>query len=175
MVVLAGCASQALRRRLVQLAAEWGRRSFQLRHFCSPYHQDSALLGLRCEVLGNHAEVWFARDSPLEGAGFEPSVPRPIINGFEVSPELEPTDPRRGGSAEQLRPDQPIGSEAAIRRAAADAESEAARPRAGALSATRARCGTEGSNPSSSSGESAANSTRGFSRILDEMFRAGAR
>jgi ABC-type proline/glycine betaine transport system ATPase subunit len=29
----------------------------QLRHFCSPYHQDSALLGLRCEVLGNHAEV----------------------------------------------------------------------------------------------------------------------
>jgi Putative transposase len=32
----------------------------QLRHFCSPYHQDSALLGLRCEVLGNHAEVWFA-------------------------------------------------------------------------------------------------------------------
>jgi hypothetical protein len=23
----------------------------QLRHFCSPYNQDSALLGLRCEVL----------------------------------------------------------------------------------------------------------------------------
>ena len=28
------------------------------------------------QVLGNHAEVWFARDSPLEGTGFEPSVPR---------------------------------------------------------------------------------------------------
>jgi len=44
----------------------------------------------------------FARDSPLEGAGFEPSVPRPIFNGFEASYELEPTDPRLGGSAEQL-------------------------------------------------------------------------
>jgi hypothetical protein len=33
------------------------------------------------------------------------------IHGFEASSELEPTDPRRGGSAEQLRPDQPIGSE----------------------------------------------------------------
>ena len=33
---------------------------------------------LRCKVLGNHAEVWFARDSPLEGAGFELSVPREI-------------------------------------------------------------------------------------------------
>jgi hypothetical protein len=38
----------------------------QLRHFCSPYHQHSALLGLRCEVLGIHAEVWFATDSSLE-------------------------------------------------------------------------------------------------------------
>jgi hypothetical protein len=48
----------------------------QLRHFCSPYHQDSALLGLGCEVLGNHAEVWFACDSPLKGDGFELPVPR---------------------------------------------------------------------------------------------------
>ena len=44
------------------------------------------------------APARFAPDSPLEGAGFEPSVPRPIFNGFEASYELEPTDPRRGGS-----------------------------------------------------------------------------
>jgi predicted MFS family arabinose efflux permease len=37
---------------------------------------DPRAAGLRCEVLGNHAEVWFARDSPLEEAGFEPPVPR---------------------------------------------------------------------------------------------------
>ena len=30
---------------------------------------------LRCKVLGNHAEVWFARDSPLERSGFELPVP----------------------------------------------------------------------------------------------------
>ena len=30
----------------------------------------------------------------------QPSVPRPIFNSFEASSELEPTDPRRGGSAE---------------------------------------------------------------------------
>jgi hypothetical protein len=42
---------------------------------------------------------------------FEPSVPRRIFNGFEASSDLGPTDPRRRGSAEQLRSDQPIGSE----------------------------------------------------------------
>jgi hypothetical protein len=30
---------------------------------------------------------------------------------FEASSELEPIDPRRGGSVEQLRTDQPIGPE----------------------------------------------------------------
>jgi hypothetical protein len=40
------------------------------------------------------------------GNGFEPSVPRPIFDGFEAPSELDPTAPRRGGSAEQLRPDQ---------------------------------------------------------------------
>ena len=52
-----------------------------------------------------------SHDSSLEGAGFEPSVPRPIFNGFEAWSELERTDPKRGGLAEQLPPDQPIGSE----------------------------------------------------------------
>jgi hypothetical protein len=68
-------------------------------------------------------EVRFALDSPLERAGFEPSVPRPIFNGFEASSELEP---RRGGSAEQLRSDQPIGSEGGHSRSRRSRESRGA-------------------------------------------------
>src|SRR5436190_817802 len=34
--------------------------------------------------MGNHAEVWFARDSPLEGSGFEPSVPLPRLSSIRA-------------------------------------------------------------------------------------------
>jgi hypothetical protein len=39
-------------------------------------------------------------DSPLEGIGFELSVPRGIASAFEASPELGPIDKRRGVSSE---------------------------------------------------------------------------
>src|SRR6516164_2190238 len=40
---------------------------------------------------------WFV-DSPLEGNGFEISVPRQIGSGFEASVGLGPIDSRRGGT-----------------------------------------------------------------------------
>ena len=87
-------------------------------------------------------------DSSLEGAGFEPSVPRPIFNGFEAWSELEPIDPKRGGSAEKLRPDQPIGSEGGHSGAGAHAESggptEGSRALGDASSEESARTGTPG-------------------------------
>jgi hypothetical protein len=39
----------------------------------------------------------FARDSPLEGHGFELPVPRERSSSFEASAELRPIDCRRGG------------------------------------------------------------------------------
>jgi hypothetical protein len=42
-------------------------------------------------------EIRFARDSPLEGNGFELPIPREISSGFEASAELRPIDLRRGG------------------------------------------------------------------------------
>ena len=39
----------------------------------------------------------FAADSPLEGNGFEISVPRKIGSDFEASVGLRPIDRRRGG------------------------------------------------------------------------------
>src|SRR5215831_3294611 len=87
-------------------------------------------------------------DSPLEGAGFEPSVPRPIFNGFEAWSELEPIDPKRGSSAEKLRPDQTIGSEGGHSGAGAHAESggptEGSRALGDASSEESARTGTPG-------------------------------
>jgi hypothetical protein len=38
--------------------------------------------------------VRFALDSPLEGNGFEPPVPREVGSGFEASAELGPVDRR---------------------------------------------------------------------------------
>src|SRR5690242_19164806 len=47
----------------------------------------------------------FAVDSPLEGAGFEPSVPRDGITFFETAPfEAIPLRGRDGSFAFQLRP-----------------------------------------------------------------------
>jgi len=101
--------------------------------------------------LAGSSDPWlveFATDSPLEGAGFEPSVPRPIFNGFEAWSELEPIDPKRGGSAEKLRPDQPIGSEGGHSGAGAHAESggptEGSRALGDASSEESARTGTPG-------------------------------
>ena len=44
------------------------------------------------------AQIEFATDSPLEGNGFEISVPRQIGSGFEASVGLGPIDSRRGGT-----------------------------------------------------------------------------
>src|SRR5262249_45985844 len=80
----------------------------------------------------------------LEGAGFEPSVPHPIFNGFEASSELGPNErsyARRLSRAVAVRPTdrvrgRPFGEPPLTLN-------RAARPRAGALSARRANCGTE--------------------------------
>ena len=42
-------------------------------------------------------EVRFAMDSPLEGSGFELSVPRQMGNGFEALSETGPIGYRRRG------------------------------------------------------------------------------
>jgi hypothetical protein len=42
------------------------------------------------------SEVWFASDSPLEGDGFEPSVPRKF---FLAAPSIDPTRLNSGGTA----------------------------------------------------------------------------
>jgi hypothetical protein len=41
--------------------------------------------------------IKFAADSPLEGSGFELSVPRQMGNGFEALSETGPIGYRRGG------------------------------------------------------------------------------
>jgi hypothetical protein len=46
--------------------------------------------------------VQFAVDSPLEGDGFELSVPRRIGNGFEISSETGPIEHRAAVSSENL-------------------------------------------------------------------------
>jgi hypothetical protein len=46
------------------------------------------------EIRGH---VRFATDSPLEGSGFELSVPRQIGNGFEALSETGPSGYRRRG------------------------------------------------------------------------------
>jgi hypothetical protein len=46
------------------------------------------------EIRGH---VRFATDSPLEGSGFELSVPRQIGNGFEALSETGPIGYRRRG------------------------------------------------------------------------------
>jgi hypothetical protein len=58
----------------------------------SPWRRGS---GLR----GRSPQPWveFARDSPLEGSGFELSVPRQIGNGFEALSETGPIGCRRSG------------------------------------------------------------------------------
>jgi hypothetical protein len=47
---------------------------------------------IRCGPLAGHPapgeEVGFAADSPVEGAGFEPSVPRQKDNAFRDSPQF---------------------------------------------------------------------------------------
>ena len=49
-------------------------------------------------------EVWFARDSPLEGAGFEPSVPRPTGRGasrnLRLPASVEMVEPLRRAAVE---------------------------------------------------------------------------
>ena len=47
-------------------------------------------------------EIEFAPDSPLEGSGFELSVPRQMGNGFEALSETGPIGYRRRVSSEQL-------------------------------------------------------------------------
>jgi hypothetical protein len=42
-------------------------------------------------------KIRFARDSPLEGSGFELSVPRQMGNGFEALSETGPIGYRRRG------------------------------------------------------------------------------
>ena len=63
----------------------WWSRSPSVRR-CSRSH-------VRC-IEAAFAQIEFATDSPLEGDGFEPSVPRWIGNGFVGSSELGPIYPR---------------------------------------------------------------------------------
>jgi hypothetical protein len=53
--------------------------------WCAPSFSTTG--GLEAVVDDLIEEVRFARDSPLEGAGFEPSVPRSEQHFFETAPE----------------------------------------------------------------------------------------
>jgi len=56
-------------------------------------------VGLARLSASRHAplKLRFARDSPLEGSGFELSVPRQMGNGFEALSETGPIGYRRRG------------------------------------------------------------------------------
>jgi hypothetical protein len=55
------------------------------------------LVGSSGSSANDREEIGFAKDSPLEGNGFEISVPRQIGSGFEASVGLGPIGNRRGG------------------------------------------------------------------------------
>ena len=114
-------------------------------------------------------EVSFAIDSPLEGAGFEPSVPRQESRRFEPA-----SVPSRGGRCRRggygpggdRRPDRAV--EIADRRwCASEPPLESRIKPSRRVGPSR---GTDGSNPSPSSGESA--NLR--SRFRDDAVRATA-
>jgi hypothetical protein len=104
-------------------------------------------------------EIEFAPDSPLEGAGFEPSVPRQESRRFE--PASVPSRVgrcRRGGYGPggDRRPDRAV--EIADRRRCASEPPLESRIKPSRRVGPSRR--TEGSNPSPSSGESGANRNR---------------
>ena len=79
-------------------------------------HPSSKSTSSRCCRLQPHARWKFA-DSPLEGTGFEPAVPREIDSGFEAWPELRRVTLGATVLAEQPRPRQTDRAHAAARGA----------------------------------------------------------
>ena len=70
-------------------------RNLTLKNFSAAYiEQDVEWLS---QETTSALKYWNFADSPLEGAGFEPSVPRETSSDFEVSAELGPIDLRRAG------------------------------------------------------------------------------
>jgi len=118
-------------------------------------------------------EVWFAADSPVEGAGFEPSVPRQESRRFE--PASVPSRGgryRRGGDGPggDRRPDRAV--DIADRRCCASEPLRESRIKPSRrVGPSR---GTDGSNPSPSREESPANSISARCRGRKHENRSGS-
>ena len=112
-------------------------------------------------------KVGFSVDSPLEGAGFEPSVPRQESRRFEPAsvPSRVGRCHRGGyGPGGDRRPDRAVET-ADPRWCASEPPLEIRIKPSRRVGPSR---GTDGSNPSPSSGESGANLTFGYESQIRE-------